>query len=108
MRNRNAPGTQGHTSLMERLFAVGDAARVRLGNPRGHCRVPGYLRGKCGRILALAGAFPLADERARGQYSEPEPLYTVRFAANDVWGADGDARLSITAELWESYLEGPQ
>ena len=90
---------------MKTTYAVGDAARVRLGNPDGHTRVPGYLRGKPGVVIAVVGAFPLADDMARGDRSEPQPLYTVRFAASDVFGTDGDDMAAITADLWESYLE---
>lgn len=90
---------------MKLAFAVGDAARVRVGNPSGHTRVPGYLRGKPGVVIAVIGAFPLADDVARGVRGEPQPLYTLQFAAPDVWGCDGDERGSITADLWESYLE---
>ncbi|GAC1654601.1 MAG: hypothetical protein NVS9B12_05240 [Vulcanimicrobiaceae bacterium] len=90
---------------MSARFSVGDGARVRIGNPAGHTRVPRYLRGKPGIVIALIGEFPLADESARGEASAPEPLYTLRFEGRNVWGADGEDRVWITADLWESYLE---
>jgi len=31
-----------------------------------------------------------------------EPVYTVRFAAADLWGEGTHA---VTVDLWESYLE---
>jgi hypothetical protein len=31
-----------------------------------------------------------------------EPVYAVRFAARDLWGAGSH---SVTVDLWESYLE---
>lgn len=86
-------------------FTIGDEARVRLGNPGGHCRVPGYLRGKRGRVTAMVGCFTLADDAARGIVSDPQPVYTVAFRAQDIWGDDGAVGLCVTAELWESYLE---
>lgn len=92
---------------MKATFAVGDAVAVQSVKPTGHCRVPGYLRGKRGRIVAVVGSYPLADKRARSEQSEPEPLYTVMFYAADVWGG-GDVQLSIAADLWESYLEVPR
>lgn len=93
---------------MKPRFCVGERAVVRLGNPDGHTRLPTYLRGKRGRVIAIAGAFVLADDSARGIRSTPQPLYTVRFAARDIWGADEPATVSVTADLWESYLEGPR
>ncbi|MGZ3497992.1 MAG: SH3-like domain-containing protein [Vulcanimicrobiaceae bacterium] len=80
--------------------------RTRLGNPVGHTRLPGYLRGRPGRIEAVIGRFPLADQRALGKRdAEKQPLYTVRFDARDVWGDDAPRETSITADLFESYLE---
>ncbi len=90
---------------MNQRFSVGDTAIVRLGNPVGHCRVPGYLRGRRGCVIAVAGSFVLADDSARGVRSAPQTVYTVLFRAKDIWGGDADANLAVTAELWESYLE---
>ncbi len=91
---------------MTARFAIGDEAEVRLGNPEGHCRIPAYLRGKRGRVIAVVGSFMLADDRARGIASDPEPVYTVVFSSKDIWGRDGASGVDVTAELWESYLEG--
>jgi nitrile hydratase len=54
-------------------------------------------------VVDTQGEWPLADDRAR-QLPEPrvEPVYTVRFAARDLWG--GGAH-SVTVDLWQSYLE---
>lgn len=56
-----------------------------------------------GVVVEPQGAWPLADERACG-VADPtvETVYTVSFAAADLWGA-GDHR--VTVDLWESYLE---
>lgn len=35
----------------------------------------------------------------------PEPLYAVRFSAREVWGETADPTLTITADLWERYLD---
>ncbi|MFN2527441.1 MAG: SH3-like domain-containing protein [Candidatus Baltobacteraceae bacterium] len=86
-------------------FAVGERALVRLGNPQSHTRVPGYLRGRRGEVIAVAGEFVLADDSARGIRSHPQTVYTVRFEAREIWGDDAPAGVSVTAELWESYLE---
>ncbi|HEX3550415.1 MAG TPA: SH3-like domain-containing protein [Candidatus Elarobacter sp.] len=74
-------------------------------NPRGHTRLPRYLTGRRGRVDAVLGALPYPDRRAAGAREARETAYTVRFAAYDVWGPDGDAGDSICADLFESYLE---
>ncbi|MDB5028815.1 MAG: Cobalt-containing nitrile hydratase subunit beta [Candidatus Eremiobacteraeota bacterium] len=87
------------------MFAVGDRVRTRVANPAGHTRMPAYLRGRPGRIEHVLGTLPFSDERAAGVASAAQTAYTVRFATADVWGADGDPRGSICADLFESYLE---
>jgi hypothetical protein len=72
-------------------------------NPAGHNRLPRYLRAKPGIVEAVHGLFPLADERAVGHHV-PEQLYTVAFAAADVWDVDAEPNCVIHAEVWESYL----
>ena len=86
-------------------FEVGQPVRARVMNPDGHTRLPAYLRGRPGRIERIAGVFDLSDARAKGIRGVSEPLYTVLFDARDLWGADADARQTLTADLYESYLE---
>lgn len=69
-----------------------------------HTRLPAYARGRVGKILAQRGAHPLPDKSAQG-HEVPEHLYTVVFAAQELWGADADPRDTVTLDLWESYLE---
>ena len=82
-------------------FAPGDRVRTRTVDRPGHTRLPRYARGVVGEVVERAGAHPLADDRARGVAGEPEPVWHVRFAAADLFGA-GDH--SVTVELWEDYL----
>ena len=76
-------------------------------NPSGHTRLPVYLRGRPGLVLSRIGAFPLSDVRAAGRPAEKEQLYTVLFDARDVWRRDADTTQTLTADLFESYLEAP-
>ncbi len=87
------------------MFAIGDRVRTRVMNPRGHTRLPVYLRGRPGRIDAVLGMLPFPDARAAGVVSAAQTAYTVRFASTDVWGSDGESRGSVCADLFESYLE---
>ena len=88
------------------MFAAGDRVRTRVMNPAGHTRLPVYLRGRFGRIEVVLGTLPFPDQRAAGVRSAAQTAYTVRFAAADVWGADGDRGGSICADLFDDYLEG--
>ncbi len=73
-------------------------------DPAHHTRLPRYARGAVGTVVELQGRHPLADDRARGLDAAPEPVYTVRFDARELFG-EGDH--AVTVDLWESYLEGP-
>jgi nitrile hydratase subunit beta len=87
------------------IFEAGERVRTRVMNPDGHTRIPVYLRGRPGRVLNFAGVFRFSDAVVAGRPEVVEPLYTVMFAARDLWGADADPSQSVTADLYESYLE---
>jgi len=87
------------------VFAIGDRVRARVTNPPGYTRLPAYLCGCPGRIEYVLGALPFADARAAGAASATQTAYTVRFAAGDVFGDDGEPQGSICADLFETYLE---
>jgi nitrile hydratase len=84
-------------------FAPGDRVLTRAADPDRHTRLPRYARGRTGRIVAVTGSWPLADDMALRR-AEPrvEPVYTVAFAARDLWG-EGDHE--VTLDLWQSYLQ---
>ena len=82
-------------------LAPGVRVRTRTTDPDGHTRLPRYARGAVGVVVEPAGLHPLADDRARGLAARPQPVYHVRFAAADLFGA-GDH--TVTVELWEDYL----
>lgn len=84
-------------------FSPGDRVRTRAVDPAGHTRLPQYARGRTGRIVAVTGSWPLADDVA-GHRPAPrvEPVYTVAFAARDLWG---EGTHEVTLDLWQSYLE---
>ena len=84
-------------------FESGDGVRTRNIHPDGHTRLPRYLRGHPGEIVAVHGAHVFPDSNAQGTGEDPQWLYTVRFKASDVWGIQ--SRDSIHADLWEPYLE---
>jgi nitrile hydratase subunit beta len=85
-------------------FAVGDAVRARLDASSGHTRLPQYARGRRGEVSAYHGAHVFPDASARGE-ERAEPLYTVAFAATELWPEATAARDRVYLDLWESYLE---
>jgi nitrile hydratase subunit beta len=86
-------------------FEVGAIVRARAQRYEGHTRLPGYLQRCSGVIERVLGEFPLADDRAAGRPDAPKRcLYTVRFAANEVW-SDAPRGDTLRADLFEDYLE---
>lgn len=87
-------------------YAIGTAVRTREINPRSHTRLPRYCRDKPGTIVALHGAQVFPDTHALGDGEQPQWLYSVRFEAHDLWGADTTAT-AVHVDCWEPYL-GPR
>jgi nitrile hydratase subunit beta len=85
-------------------FALGGQVRCRLDGGSGHTRLPGYVRGRAGVIHALHGGHAFADASAHGE-ERGEHLYTVSFAAADLWPEAKGSRDRVFVDLWESYLE---
>jgi nitrile hydratase len=85
-------------------FAIGDLVRARNVNPPAHTRLPRYCRGKPGTIVAVHGAHVYPDVNARGHGESPQWLYTVRFAAMDLWGPDTTAS-AVHIDCFEPYLD---
>jgi len=85
-------------------FAVGDRVRTTSAIANHHTRLPGYARGKVGRIAALHGAHVFPDSNARGLGEAPQWLYTVEFDATTLW-PDAVGPHVVSVDAWESYLE---
>ena len=86
-------------------FQVGQSVRARNMNPRGHTRLPRYARAKQGVIDRVHGVFVFPDTNALFQGEKPQPLYNVKFAARELWGAEAAAPDAVYIDLWEDYLE---
>jgi nitrile hydratase len=84
-------------------LAVGQAVRTQRRMTGDHTRLPRYARNARGTVIAHHGCHFLPEEGARGNHVG-EHLYTVAFAAIELWGSEADPRDSVTLELWESYL----
>jgi nitrile hydratase subunit beta len=86
-------------------FKAGERVRARNIHPTGHTRLPRYVRGKEGTILRDYGIFVFPDTNAHFLGEQPQHLYSVRFAARELWGDASSFRDSVHLDLWDSYLE---
>ncbi|MFC7610579.1 SH3-like domain-containing protein [Teichococcus aestuarii] len=86
-------------------FAVGAAVRTRHFHTPEHTRLPRYARGRRGVVDRVQGVFVFPDSNAHGRGEAPQWLYTVRFAAAELWGEGADPDLTVSIDAWESYLE---
>jgi nitrile hydratase beta subunit len=86
-------------------FQAGARVRSRNINPVGHTRLPRYARGKVGTIHRDHGVFVFPDTNALFLGENPQRLYSVRFAARELWGEQAPAQDSVYLDMWDSYLE---
>jgi nitrile hydratase len=88
-------------------FKVGQTVRARNLHPAGHTRLPRYTRGKRGTVIRHNGVFALQDSDVNGRSlgGKPQQVYTVRFAARELWGDRASTRDAVYVDLWEDYLE---
>ncbi|WP_282095392.1 nitrile hydratase subunit beta [Epibacterium ulvae] len=94
------------TNSQPQSFAIGTRVRARSDSPQGHTRVPRYVRGKFGTVLATESVFQHADSVAAGQGRNPQHCYLVSFSAAELWGSSVEqAEDNILLNLAESYLE---
>ena len=86
-------------------FAPGASVRAKNINPAGHTRLPRYVRGRVGVIEREHGAHVFPDTNARNEGEHPQTLYTVRFAARELWGDAANAADTVHLEMWDDYLD---
>ena len=87
------------------LFQVGQRVRARNMNPTGHTRLPRYARGKVGTIDRDHGVYVFPDTNAHFLGEKPQHVYSVRFAARELWGCQAAPRDAVYVDLWDDHLE---
>ncbi|MDH4072294.1 MAG: nitrile hydratase subunit beta [Gammaproteobacteria bacterium] len=87
----------------EPRFRTGDEVVVKNNHPEGHTRCPRYTRGRRGVINRHHGVHDYQDDQPAD--AGKQHLYTVTFAAKELWGDRGNDNDRINAELWEIHLE---
>jgi len=86
-------------------FKKGQQVRARNIHPTGHTRLPRYARGKLGTVDCDHGIFVLPDTNAHFLGEKPQHVYSVRFAARELWGQQAAPHDSVYLDLWDDYLE---
>jgi nitrile hydratase subunit beta len=98
-------GSFGREAAAPARFKVGDCVRAKNIHPPTHTRLPRYVRGHIGVIEAIRGCHVFPDSTAVGGGENPQWLYTVSFAARELWGDSADPMLTVSIEAFEPYLE---
>ena len=98
-------GPYTRNSSVPPRFQAGQPVRARNLNPAGHTRLPRYVRGRLGAIHRDHGVFVFADTNAQFLGEKPQHLYSVRFAARELWGDAASPRDSVYLDLWDDYLD---
>jgi nitrile hydratase len=88
-------------------FEPGQQVRARNVHPTGHTRLPRYARGRVGTVVRDHGVFVFPDTNAHFLGEKPQHLYSVRFAARELWGSQASLHDAVHLDLWEDYLEQP-
>lgn len=86
-------------------FKAGDKVVARNINPAGHTRLPRYARGRQGMIGRDFGVYVFPDTNAMSRDPKPQHLYSVRFAARELWGDTAAACDSVYVNLWDDHLD---
>lgn len=87
------------------LFQVGDRVRARVMPPQTYTRLPRYVRGKVGTIVKDHGVYVFPDTVGQRLETKPQHVYSVRFAAQELWGVDAPANDSLFIDLFDDHLE---
>ena len=86
-------------------FTVCQRVRGRNIHPTGHTRLPRYARGKLGTIHQVHGVYVYPDTNAHSLGEKPQHLYSVRFAARELWGEQASECDAVYIDMWDDYLE---
>ncbi len=101
--NRNIEPS--HDTAVQPRFKVGQRVRTKNFQPTGHTRLPRYARGRIGKIHIDHGVYNFPDTNAEERGAKRQHVYSVRFAARELWGEPASPRDFIHLDLWDDYLE---
>ncbi len=98
-------GSTRRNAAVAARFQVGQRVRARNMHPTGHTRLPRYARGKLGTVDRDHGVFVFPDTNAHFQGEKPQHVYSVRFAARELWGEQAAPSDAVYIDMWDDYLE---
>ena len=98
-------GSYTRTAPSPARFRIGERVRAKNIHPKSHTRLPRYVRGHVGVVERIQGCHVFPDSIVAGKGEDPQWLYTVRFEAQELWGADADPTVKVSVEAFEPYLE---
>ena len=103
-------GPTKRDSTKEKKFNLGETVFVRSNNSntrveKGHTRLPDYVKGRTGKVIAYHGSHVFPDSNAHFLGESPEALYSVEFKSQDLWDKCEHVEDTVVVDLWESYLE---
>lgn len=100
------PGALAHRDLaVAPRFRAGQRIRTRTMNPTGHTRLPRYARDKEGTVDRDHGVYIFPDTAAHSLGENPQHVYSVRFAARELWGQQASPHDAVYLDLWDDYLD---
>ena len=94
----------GRPNAPAQKFLIGETVRVKNDFVSGHVRMPGYIRGKQGVVVAESPPYPFPDAAAHNMQVTEEPTYDVRFRSLELWPDSADEAF-IHVGVFQSYLE---
>ena len=103
-RQRNTRSARLNDDVAPR-YHVGDQVRARNIHPKGHTRIPRYVRGRLGVIDRDHGVFIFPDTNAVFAGKRPQHLYSVCFTAREIWGTKAVNKDKVYVDMWDDYLE---
>lgn len=85
-------------------FEAGQTVRASSVRKDGHTRLPAYVRGHTGTVIAKRPAAVLPDSTAHFLGEDAQHVYTVEFSSQELWG-EGAEVATVRIDMFESYLE---
>jgi nitrile hydratase len=86
-------------------FKSGQRVRARKRSSLRPHAIAALCAGRTGAVVLDRGVFLFPDTNAHLLGEKPQHLYSVRFAARDIWGAQASQRDFIHLDMWDDYLE---
>ncbi|MEM8809917.1 MAG: SH3-like domain-containing protein [Cyanobacteria bacterium P01_G01_bin.38] len=86
-------------------FQVGNQVKAKVMHPQTYTRLPRYIRGKVGEIVKDHGVYVFPDTMGQRLSTKPQHVYSVRFAAQELWGREASVKDSLYIDLFDDHLE---